>query len=216
MVLYIVYLWNASIFHSFPKGYLNEPTGALSSFFNQFNYTDDGKENELKLPNGKYRKIRYFQKLSKNFKRKTLSLFHMNVCSLIKNFDDFNILLNDLNVNFHILAITESCIKKDSLSLINLQLDNYSVEQTPTETSAGGILLYMSKRLSYQLRNDRKFCHPRKIESIFIEILCSKSTNIIVVCKYKHHAFNNGEIKLILFLHYYQNYKKSLPKEFSF
>ena len=112
----------------------------------------------------------------------------MNVCSLIKNFDDFNILLNNLNVNFHILAITESCIKEDSLSLINLQLDNYSVDHTPTETSAGGTLLYMSKRVSYQLRNDQKFYHPRKIESIFTEIVCSKSTNIIVVSKYKHHA----------------------------
>ena len=64
----------------------------------------------------------------------------MNVSSLTKNFDDFNILLNDLNVNFDILAITESH-KKDSSSPINLHLDNYSVEQTPTETSAGGTLL---------------------------------------------------------------------------
>ena len=63
----------------------------------------------------------------------------MNVCSLTKNFDDFNIVLNDLNVNFDILAIRESRIKKDS-SLVNLPLDNYSVEQTPTETSAGGTL----------------------------------------------------------------------------
>ena len=66
----------------------------------------------------------------------------------------FNILLNDFNVNFDILAITESHINKDSSSPVNLHLDNYSIEQTPTETSAGGTLLYISKRLSYQLRND--------------------------------------------------------------
>ena len=53
----------------------------------------------------------------------------MNVSSLTKNFDDFNILLNDLNVNFDILAITESHIQKDSSSPINLHLDNYSVDQ---------------------------------------------------------------------------------------
>ena len=98
-----------------PKGNLSKPTVALINLMNQLNnFTDYEKEKELKLPNCKYRKIDYFQKLSKNFKRKTLSLFHMNVCSLTKNFDDFNILLNDLNVNFDILAITESCIKKDS------------------------------------------------------------------------------------------------------
>ena len=40
----------------------------------------------------------------------------MNVCLLIKNFQDCNILLNDLNVTFDVLAITESHIKKDSSS----------------------------------------------------------------------------------------------------
>ena len=55
---------------------------------------------------------------------------------------------------------------------------NYSTEQTPTETSAGGTLRYISKRLSYQLRNDLKLYHPGNIESTFIEIIsiCSKST----------------------------------------
>ena len=78
----------------------------------------------------------------------------MNVCSLTKNFDDFNILLSELTVSFDILAITESRIKKDSSSPISLQLNNYSIEHTPTESSAGGTLLHISKRFSYQLRND--------------------------------------------------------------
>ena len=127
------------------KGNVSKPTVALINLMNQLNnFTDDKKENELKLPNCKYRKIDYFQKLSKNFKRKTLSLFHMNVCSLTKNFDDFNILLNDLNVNFDILAITESHIKIDSSSPVNLHLENYSLDQTPTKTAAGGTLLYIN------------------------------------------------------------------------
>ena len=108
------------------------------------NCTDDKKENELKLPNCKYREIDYFQKLSKDFKRKTLSLFHMNVCSLTKNFDDFNVLLNYLNVNFDIFAITESRIEKNSSSPVDFHLENYSMEETPTETSAGGTLLYIN------------------------------------------------------------------------
>ena len=117
---------------SLPKGSLNKPTVALINLMNQLNnFIDDEKENELKLPNCKYRDKDYFQKLSRNFKRKTLSLFHMNISSLTKNYDDFNILLNDLNVNFDILAITESRVKKDSSSPVNLHLDTYSAEQTP-------------------------------------------------------------------------------------
>ena len=172
---------------SIPKGNLNKPTDALVNLMNQLNnFTGDEKENELNLPNCKYRDTDYFKNLTKDFKRKALSFFHMNVCSLAKNFDDFNILLSDLNVTFDILEITETRIKKDSSSPINLQFNNYSTEHTPTESSAGGTLLYINKRLSYQLRNDLRLYDPRKIESTFIEIICSKSTNVIVGCIYKH------------------------------
>ena len=58
---------------SLPKGSLNKTTGALINLMNLLNnFTDDEKENELKLPNCKYRDTDYFQKLSRNFKRKTL------------------------------------------------------------------------------------------------------------------------------------------------
>ena len=118
----------------------------------------------------------------------------MNVSSVTKNVDHFNILLNELNVNFDILAITESRIKKDSPSTVNLHLD-YLVEQTSTETSAGGTLLYINKTLSYQLKNDLKLYHLEKIESTFIEIICSKLTNVIVGCIYKHPTLQINDFK---------------------
>ena len=149
---------------SIPKGNLNKPTAALVNLMNQLNNFSDGKkENELNLPNSKYRDIGYLENLTRDFKRKALSFFHINVCSLTKNFDDFNILLSDLNVSFDILAITETRIKKDSSSAINLQLSNYSIEHTPTESSAGGTLPYISKRLSYQLRNDLRLYDQGKL-----------------------------------------------------
>ena len=77
------------------------------------------------MQNCKYRDPDYFKNLTKDFK--DLSFFHMSVYSLTKNFDDTNILLNELNVSFDILAITESKIKKDSSNPINLQLNNYSI-----------------------------------------------------------------------------------------
>ena len=91
--------------------------------------------------------------------------------------------------------MTELHIKKDSSSPVNLHLDNYSVEQTPGETSAGGTLLYINKRISYKLRNDLKLYHPGKIESTFIEIICSKSTNVIVGCIYKHPTLQTNDFK---------------------
>ena len=99
---------------SISKENLNKSTDALFNLMNQLNnFIDDGKENELNLPNWKYRDTDYFKNLTKDFRRKALSFFHMNVCSLNKNFDDFNIILSDLNVSFESLAITETRIKKD-------------------------------------------------------------------------------------------------------
>ena len=81
----------------------------------------------------------------------------MNVCSLTKNSDDFNILLNDLDFNFDILAITESCIGKDSSSPVNLHLDNYSIEQTPAETSALVSMKHKNNDTPSIIRNDEKY-----------------------------------------------------------
>ena len=181
---------------SIPKENLSKSTDALVNLMNQlYNFTDDKKENELNLPNCKCRDTDYFKNLTKDFKRKALSFFHMNVCSLTKNFDDFNILLGDLNLSLDILAITETRIKKDSLSPINLQLNNYLTEHNPTESSAGETLLYKNKRLSCQLRNDLRLYDPGKIESTFIEIIYSKSTNVIVGCISKHPTLTITDFK---------------------
>ena len=109
---------------SISKGTLNKPTDALVNLMNQRNsFTNDNKENELY----KFAKqllqsteLQTVKNLTKDFKRKALSFFHMNVCSLTKNFGDFSILLSELNVSFDILAITETRIKKDSSGPINL------------------------------------------------------------------------------------------------
>ena len=88
------------------------------------NFTDDEKD-ELNFSNCKYRDTDYFKNVTKDFKRTELSFFfHMNFCSLTKNFDDFNILLSELNFSFDMLAIKESQIKKYLSSPVNLQLNN--------------------------------------------------------------------------------------------
>ena len=74
-------------------------------------------------------------------KSKSLSLLHLNICSLSKNFDNFCILLKEINMNFDIIALIESRIKKNSVSPIDIELENYSIEHTPTEIAAGGALL---------------------------------------------------------------------------
>ena len=110
-----------------------------------------------------------------------------------------------------IIALTESRIKKNSVSPINIELENYIIEHTPTETAAGGTWLYINKKLSYHQRNDLNFYTSGKLESIFIEIVCPKSSNMIVECTYKHPSLqvNNFTNDIILSLLEKLNREKS-------
>ena len=87
-------------------------------------------------------------------KNKLLSLFCINTCCLNKNFDDLQHLLSCTKNFFDIIAVSETGITKNISSLNNLNLNNYSFEFTPTETCAGGTLLYIANHLSYKCRND--------------------------------------------------------------
>ena len=109
------------------------------------------------------------------FQSKSLSLLHLNICSLSKKFYDFCILLKEINMNFDIIAPTESRMKKSSVSPINIELENYSIEHTLTEIAVGETLIYINKRLSYHPRNDLNIYMPGKLESIFNKTVCPKS-----------------------------------------
>ena len=81
-------------------------------------------------------------------KNQSLSLLHINACSLNENFDDLQHLLNCTKKCFDIIAISETRITKQGSLSNNLNLNNYSFEFTPTETSTGGTLLYIANHRS--------------------------------------------------------------------
>ena len=43
---------------------------------------------------------------------------------------------------------------KGKTPTVNINLNNYVIEHTPTESSVGGALLYINKKYLYQPRND--------------------------------------------------------------
>ena len=86
-------------------------------------------------------------------KNKLLPLFHINPCSLNKNSDDLQHFLSCTKTKFDIIAINETRITRQVSLLNNLNLNNYSFEFIPTETSAGGTLLYIANHLSYKRCN---------------------------------------------------------------
>ena len=72
-------------------------------------------------------------------------------------------------------------------------MKGYSYESCPTESSAGGTLLYISNHLSYKPRNDLCIYNSTELQSTFIEILNTKKTNVIVGCIYRHLQMDLNE-----------------------
>ena len=101
------------------------------------------------------------------------------------------------------MEITESCISKTDFSPTNIALANYATEQTPTESNAGGALLYINRKHLYKIRKDLKLYKPHKIESVFVELIMPKRTSIIAECIYRHPEnniddFNTNHLKPLL------------------
>ena len=73
------------------------------------NLTDNDNSEDENPPNCKYQDTSYFTNhITKGMKSKALSLFHLNVGSFPKQFDNFTYLINQLQIKFDFIGITES------------------------------------------------------------------------------------------------------------
>ena len=80
-----------------------------------------------------------------------LSLMHLNISSLQYHFEELDDLLNTPKTKFNLVGITESRLKKGISPLSNINLQNYKIEHTLTESEKGGSLLYISSDLNYKV-----------------------------------------------------------------
>ena len=162
--------------------------------------------NSLNFSN-KYRDPEYFCNLQSIFKSKGLSIFYLNICSLIKHFDQLHALLTELDIDIDFIGITESHISKNNFCPTNIALANYAITLAPTKFNAGGALLYIHIKHSYKIRKDLQLYNPRILESVFVELIMTKRANIIVGC-ISRHPDNNVD-------HFSTNYLRSLLQKSS-
>ena len=91
---------------------------------------------------------------------------------------------------FDITAISETRIIKNISLLNNLNFNNYSFEFTPTETSAGGTLLYIANHLSYKCRNDLNIYKKNELNLLLSKLSTPKNQNIVVEVIYRHPSMD--------------------------
>ena len=89
--------------------------------------------------------------------------------------------LNLLDTKFDIIFITESRLSQ-KIPLTS----NINIEDTPTEASAGGALMFISQTLQYKVRKDLQIYWPKELESIFIELLFPDKPSFVIGTIYKH------------------------------
>ena len=142
----------------------------LSSLYNDLNnFAHNMNEDPDNTSNCKYYDTHDLQNLNieTNRKKSSLSLFHLNISSLPKHIDDLENLLASCKIDFDVIAISESRLNKDNISTHNLNLQNYSFDYCPTESTAGGTALYIRNTLSYISRPDLQIYKPFELESNF-------------------------------------------------
>ena len=119
-----------------------KPSPNLSLLLNQFNnFSPEQKNGPGNVVNSNYYDIDQFHTLRFYEKISQVFLFHINACSLSKNFDEIEHLLKCTNKDFYIIAVSETRIIRKTSLISNINLQNYSFESTPTESNAGSTLL---------------------------------------------------------------------------
>ena len=176
-----------------------KPPPDLPLLFNQFNNAiPENNSDPENVIQSKYYDIDELQQLRIPNKEKSLSFFHINSCSLKKIFEELQNLLQSTNIRFDVIAITETRITNNISVTQNIELSNYSFEHTPTESSAGGTLLYIANHLSYKTRNDLNIYKKFELQSTFVEIINPKKSNIIVGTIYRHPKMDVTDFNNIL------------------
>ena len=158
---------------------------SIQNFINCDN--DDDDDDNLPIPvNSNYYDIKQLNSLKIDLPS-SFGLFHVNIASLDKHFDDLEFILTQLKYKFDVIGISEHKIFKDTLPSKNIKIPGYhEFIFEPTETTHGGTGFYIKDNVDFIIREDLQINSPSDFESIFIEIQFPKKKNLIVGCIYRH------------------------------
>ena len=149
-------------------------------------HDDDADESLTATVNSKYYNINNFNSI-KFDKSSSFGLFHVNIASLSKHFDDLHELLCRLKFDFDVIGISEHKISKNAIPSNNIKLPGYDeFIFEPTGTTHGGAGFYIKNGIDYIIRHDLNLNKPSFFEAMFVEIILPDRKNLVVGCIYRH------------------------------
>ena len=105
-------------------------------------------ENYLQAIDSKYYDITDFMSLNRSLS-KYFALFHTNVRSLAKHFNELQSLLSTLQSKFDVIGISETKENIDKGFLSIVDLSGYHMYTQPSKSAAGGVAIYVNDKLNH-------------------------------------------------------------------
>ena len=82
----------------------------------------------------------------------SFSIFHNNLISLIKNFENLqSSILGEVVFNFNVIGITETKINDSNSESAEFSLPGYEFEFVPTPLAFGGVGMFIDETLHYTI-----------------------------------------------------------------
>ena len=135
---------------------------------------------------------RNFHQLLDNKNTTSVSILHLNIRSINKNFDSFELFLSSLNYCFSVICFSETWLNDRNVDNSNYKLPNYSsIHQIRTHSRGGGVPIYIHKDFEFKIRNDLSI-NCKDAESLGVELLHDKKKNTLFNVLYRPP---NGQIE---------------------
>ena len=120
---------------------------------------------------------------SKQFKG--FSIMHFNCRSMRTNFEAIKSLIQNVNMEIHVIAITESWLDSNDVDA-EYDIDNFTIlRQDRLNKKGGGVLLYVNKTLDHELVSEMTYSVNNLFECVTVEIKIKNCKNVVVSCMYR-------------------------------
>ena len=104
----------------------------------------------------------------------SFNLFHHNARSILTEgrLEEYNIMLNEIDNPFHLLAFTESWLKTDNVDLVHFEgYESFHLtrQENNLKETGGGISVFIKEGINFKIRNDLNVMLPY-VEVLFVEV----------------------------------------------
>ena len=118
---------------------------------------------EKKTVTGMYYQVKEIPPLTSDLDN-SLSFFNLIISSLTFHFEELYTFLTSNNSKLDILCISEARLELNKIGLTSISLPGYNTEDTTTEWSNGGILIYIKNYIKYKVRNVLQIYRSKELE----------------------------------------------------